>query len=100
MALHSSESRYREVVEGSLGFVFTCSTEGRLTSLNAFTAETLGYRVEDLTGRAVTDLLDRPAPPSSRTAFAPWRPKTSGRGRCLCAAVTASIAASPSAVAA
>jgi PAS domain S-box-containing protein len=57
-ALLSSENRYREVVEGSLGFVFTCSTEGRLTSLNAFTAETLGYRIEDLTGRYVTDLLE------------------------------------------
>jgi hypothetical protein len=33
-----------------LGFVFTCSMEGRLTSLNAFTAETLGYRPEDLWG--------------------------------------------------
>jgi PAS domain-containing protein len=43
-ALLSSEARYREVVENSLGFVFTCSMEGRLTSLNAFTAETLGYR--------------------------------------------------------
>jgi len=60
MALLSSEARYREVVEGSLGFVFTCSMEGRLTSLNAFTAETLGYRVEDLTGRSVNDLLDGP----------------------------------------
>jgi PAS domain S-box-containing protein len=60
MALLSSEARYREVVEGSLGFVFTCSMEGRLTSLNAFTAETLGYRVEDLSGRSVTDLLDAP----------------------------------------
>jgi len=58
MALHSSEARYREVVEHSLGFVFTCSLEGRLTSLNAFTAETLGYRVEALTGRFVTELLD------------------------------------------
>ena len=58
MALLSSEARYREVVEGSLGFVFTCSMEGHLTSLNAFTAETLGYRVEDLSGRSVTDLLD------------------------------------------
>jgi PAS domain S-box-containing protein len=57
-ALLSSETRYRETVESSLGFVFTCSTEGRLTSLNAFTAETLGYRIEDLTGRSVTDLLD------------------------------------------
>jgi PAS domain S-box-containing protein len=59
-ALLSSEARYREVVEGSLGFVFTCSMEGRLTSLNAFTAETLGYRAQDLTGRSVTDLLDAP----------------------------------------
>jgi PAS domain S-box-containing protein len=60
MALLSSETRYRQVVENSLGFVFTCSMEGRLTSLNAFTAETLGYRAEDLTGRAVADLLDSP----------------------------------------
>jgi PAS domain S-box-containing protein len=58
LALHSSEDRYREVVEGSLGFVFTCSMEGRLTSLNGFTAETLGYRSEDLMGRSVTTLLD------------------------------------------
>ena len=58
MALHSSEARYRELVENSLGFVFTCSLEGRLTSLNAFTAETLGYHVEALTGRFVSELLD------------------------------------------
>jgi len=57
-ALLSSEHRYREVVESSLGFVFTCTMEGRLTSLNAFTAETLGYRMEDLTGRPVAELLD------------------------------------------
>ena len=59
-ALLSSEARYREVVENSLGFVFTCSMEGRLTSLNAFTAETLGYRAEALMGRAVTELTDAP----------------------------------------
>jgi len=58
MALHSSEARYREVVENSLGFVFTCSMEGRLTSLNAFTAETLGYRTDALTGRFVAELMD------------------------------------------
>jgi PAS domain S-box-containing protein len=65
MALHSSEARYREVVENSLGFVFTCSLEGRLTSLNSFTAETLGYRTEALTGRFVSELLD----PAGQTAF-------------------------------
>jgi two-component system, OmpR family, sensor histidine kinase VicK len=57
-ALLSSETRYREMVENSLGFVFTCSMEGRLTSLNAFTAETMGYRPEDLVGRMVTELMD------------------------------------------
>ena len=57
-ALLSSETRYRQVVENSLGFVFTCSMEGRLTSLNAFTAETLGYRMEDLIGHTVTEFLD------------------------------------------
>jgi PAS domain S-box-containing protein len=57
-ALHSSETRYRELVENSLGFVFTCSMEGRLTSLNAFTAETLGYRAEALIGRSIMELMD------------------------------------------
>jgi two-component system, OmpR family, sensor histidine kinase VicK len=57
-ALLSSETRYRQLVENSLGFLFTCTLEGRLTSLNAFTAETLGYRIEDLTGRSVAEFLD------------------------------------------
>jgi len=58
LALLSSEARYKEMVENSLGFVFTCSMDGRLTSLNSFTAETLGFRADALVGRAVTDLLD------------------------------------------
>jgi len=45
-------------VENSLGFVFTCSMEGRLTALNALTAETLGYRAEALLGRSVSELMD------------------------------------------
>ena len=58
IALLSSETRYQQVVENSLGFLFTCSMEGRLTSLNTFTAETLGYSAEALAGRAVSELLD------------------------------------------
>jgi PAS domain S-box-containing protein len=65
MALHSSEARYREMVQNSLGFVFTCSMQGRLTSLNAFTAETLGYQAEALAGRAVSEMLD----PAGAAAF-------------------------------
>jgi len=58
MALLSSETRYEQVVENSLGFLFTCTTDGELTSLNAYTAETLGYRIKDLIGRSVASLLD------------------------------------------
>ncbi len=57
-ALLSSAARYREVVESSLGFVFTCALDGRLTSLNAFTAETLGYPADVLVGRLITDMMD------------------------------------------
>jgi PAS domain S-box-containing protein len=58
-ALLTSETRYKHVVENSLGFVFTCTLEGRLTSLNTYTAESLGYRVEDLTGRPLADFLSK-----------------------------------------
>jgi len=58
IALHSTEERYREVVQNSLGFVFTCTLDGRFTSTNAFTAETLGYSAEALVGRMATELMD------------------------------------------
>jgi PAS domain S-box-containing protein len=58
-ALLTSETRYKQVVENSLGFVFTCTLEGRLTSLNTYTAESLGYRPEDLNGKPLTDLLSK-----------------------------------------
>ncbi|HEY1159400.1 MAG TPA: PAS domain S-box protein, partial [Terracidiphilus sp.] len=54
-----SETRYEQLVENSLGFLFTCTLEGWFTSLNAYTAETLGYRVKDLSGRSVASFLDR-----------------------------------------
>jgi len=59
--LLSSETRYRQVIENSLGFLFSCTLEGRLTSLNAFTAETLGYRVKDLIGHSVALFLESPS---------------------------------------
>ena len=45
--------------ENSQGFEFTCSLEGRLTSLNSYTAESLGYRTEELTGKPLSDLLSK-----------------------------------------
>ena len=58
-ALLTSEARYKHVVENSLGFVFTCTIEGRLTSLNPYTAESLGYSVEELTGKPLSDLMTK-----------------------------------------
>ena len=65
MELNSTEARYREVVENSLGFLFTCSMEGRITSLNAFTAETLGYPASALVGRMIYELME----PTSAAQF-------------------------------
>lgn len=58
-ALLNSETRYKQVVENSLGFVLTCTLEGRLTSLNSYTAESLGYRTEELTGRPLFNLISK-----------------------------------------
>jgi two-component system sensor histidine kinase VicK len=58
-ALLTSETRYKHVVENSLGFVFTCTIEGRLTSLNTYTAESLGYGTEDLTGKPLSNFLSK-----------------------------------------
>ena len=58
-ALLTSEARYKQVVENSLGFVLTCTLEGRLTSLNAYTAESLGYTMQEMTGRPLFDFISR-----------------------------------------
>jgi len=58
-ALLTSETRYRHVVETSLGFVFTCTLEGRLTSLNSYTAESLGYSTEELTGKPLFHFISK-----------------------------------------
>jgi two-component system sensor histidine kinase VicK len=58
-ALLTSETRYKHVVESSLGFVFTCTLEGRLTSLNSYTAESLGYGTDDLTGKPLFNFISK-----------------------------------------
>ncbi|HEY9126648.1 MAG TPA: PAS domain S-box protein [Acidobacteriaceae bacterium] len=58
-ALLTSEARYKQVVENSLGFVLTCTMEGRLTSLNAYTAESLGYTTKEMNGRPLFDFISR-----------------------------------------
>ena len=59
-AVLTNETRSKHVVENSLKFVFTCTLDGRLTSLNGFTAESLGYRPEELNGKPLAEFLSKP----------------------------------------
>jgi PAS domain S-box-containing protein len=56
-ALYASEARYRQLVESSLGMVCTHDLEGRILSINASAAESLGYRVEEMVGRRLMDFV-------------------------------------------
>ncbi|MFP5230061.1 MAG: PAS domain S-box protein [Acidobacteriota bacterium] len=64
-ALYASEARYRQLVESSLGIVFTHDLEGRILSINASAAESLGYRAEEMVGRRLSDFV----PDEDRSAF-------------------------------
>ncbi len=55
--LRQSEAQYRQLVEGSLGVVFTHTPKGRLISLNTYGAESLGYGIEEMLGRSLTDFM-------------------------------------------
>jgi PAS domain S-box-containing protein len=48
--LRESEARYRQLVEGSLGMVFTHDMKGKLLSLNAHGASTVGRTVDEMVG--------------------------------------------------
>jgi two-component system, OmpR family, sensor histidine kinase VicK len=48
--LRESEARYRQLVEGSLGMVFTHDLKGKLLSLNAHGASTVGRTVDEMVG--------------------------------------------------
>jgi two-component system sensor histidine kinase VicK len=56
-ALRSSEVRYRQLVEGSLGMVCTHDLKGYLLSINTHAAANLGYRPDELVGRYMLDFI-------------------------------------------
>ncbi len=66
--LRESESRYRHLIEGSLGAVFTHSVDGRLLSLNSYGAENLGYNVHEMVGHSLTDFMS----PANHGVFADY----------------------------
>jgi PAS domain S-box-containing protein len=52
--LRESEARYRQLVEGSLGMVYTHDLTGKVLSVNKYGAEALGRTVEEMTGQNLT----------------------------------------------
>ena len=57
-ALRGSEERYRQLVESSLGFIFTHDLNGVLLSINSHAAAILGYTAEELIGTPLRNLID------------------------------------------
>jgi diguanylate cyclase (GGDEF)-like protein/PAS domain S-box-containing protein len=55
--LASSEARYRELVEDSLGMMCKHDLRGNLLMVNAGASEALGYAPEELIGRNLGDLM-------------------------------------------
>jgi len=55
--LRESESRYRQLVENSLGMVSTHDLDGRLLSVNAHGAHSLGYTREQVVGHRMDEYV-------------------------------------------
>jgi PAS domain S-box-containing protein len=57
LTLRESEARYRQLIEGSLGIVFTHDLNGRLLSLNAHGAAMFGRSVEEVIGLPLEEFV-------------------------------------------
>jgi two-component system sensor histidine kinase VicK len=57
-AIRESEARYRQLVEGSLGMVYTHNLEGVILSINAHGARGIGRAVEQVEGRPLSEFID------------------------------------------
>jgi two-component system, OmpR family, sensor histidine kinase VicK len=63
--LRESEARYRQLVEGSLGMVFTHDLNGVLLSVNRHGAESIGRTREEMAGRTLSEFM----PPEFASSF-------------------------------
>ena len=55
--IRESESRYRQIVEGSLGLVCTHDLNGRILSINKHGAQSFGRTVEDVIGHLLSEFI-------------------------------------------
>jgi two-component system sensor histidine kinase VicK len=67
-AIRESESRYRQIVEGSLGMVCTHDLSGSILSINDFGAQLAGRRVEEVVGHSLSEFVT----PSRRNRIEPY----------------------------
>ena len=56
-AIRESESRYRQIVEGSLGLVCTHDLEGKILSINEHGAQSFGRQVSAVVGHALSEFI-------------------------------------------
>ena len=56
-AIRESEARYRQLVEGSLGMVFTHSLDGTILSINEHGAQGVGRSMSEVVGRSIGDFI-------------------------------------------
>jgi two-component system sensor histidine kinase VicK len=57
-AIRESESRYRQIVEGSLGLVCTHDMDGKILSINEHGASGLGYTVQEVVAKTLQDFTE------------------------------------------
>ena len=55
--LRESEARYRQLVEGSLGVVFTHDTNGVILSINAHGAESIGRALDEMVHHSLAEFI-------------------------------------------
>jgi len=55
--IRESESRYRQLIEGSLGMVATHDLEGTMLSINEFAARGLGRTVDEVVGKNLREFI-------------------------------------------
>jgi two-component system sensor histidine kinase VicK len=56
-SIRESEARYRQLVEGSLGMVFTHTLDGVVLSINAHGAQSLGRSADEVVGHPFADFI-------------------------------------------
>jgi two-component system NtrC family sensor kinase len=67
MRLRRSEARYRSLIESADDMIYTLDENCNILSINQYCAALTGYRVEDVVGRNIMDLIEYREPENVRS---------------------------------